>query len=92
MMIVMSDTCTINVSRSIINNSRSINNKNGVIINDTSRVVRMMPQLVASLTVDPRSFIYDRNMFIIQATGLLGMVLLKQKCFKETNALAYCTK
>ncbi len=76
MMIIMSDTITINVSRSGIDNSWSINYKNIVIINDTSRVVRMMPQLVASLTVDPRSFIYNLNLFIIQASGLLAMVLL----------------
>jgi hypothetical protein len=58
-------------SRSIIDNSRSIN--------DTTRVVRMM--VVSETTSwsisykchsnDSIGFIYDHNIFIIQATGLL---------------------
>jgi hypothetical protein len=67
MMIVISDACTINVSRSVINNSWSINYKNIMIVNDKSRVVRMTPQLVASLTDNSKSVIYDRTVFIIQA-------------------------
>jgi hypothetical protein len=42
---------TINVSRSIIDNSGSINFKNIMVINNTSRVGRMTPQLGASLTL-----------------------------------------
>ncbi len=38
-----------------------------MIINDDSRVVN---KLEASLTDDARVVIYDRHMFIIQATGL----------------------
>jgi hypothetical protein len=51
MMIVMSDACTTNVSRSVIDNSRSINYIKVIIANDTSRVVRMTTQLRASLTI-----------------------------------------
>ncbi len=51
MMIIMSDTCAINVLR-------SINYKKYYNVNDTSRVVRMAPQLGASLTDDYRSVIY----------------------------------
>jgi hypothetical protein len=47
----MSDNCTVHVSRSVIYSSRSINYKNIVIINDTSRVIRMTPQLGASLMI-----------------------------------------
>jgi hypothetical protein len=36
---------------SIIDISRSINYKNVMIVNDTSRVVKMMPQLGASLLI-----------------------------------------
>jgi hypothetical protein len=39
----MSDACTINVPRGVIDNCRSINFKNIKIANDTSRVVRMLP-------------------------------------------------
>ncbi len=70
-MILMSDDYTINVCKSIIGNSKSINYKNIMIVNDTSRVVRMMPQLGTSLTDYSRSIIYNCNMFIIQATGLI---------------------
>jgi hypothetical protein len=48
MMIVMSDPCTLNVSRRVIDDYRSINYQNIMILNDTSRVVRMMP---TSLTI-----------------------------------------
>jgi hypothetical protein len=43
-----------------------------MIINYTSRVIRMAPQFGASLPGNTRSVIYDCNMFIIQATGILG--------------------
>ncbi len=69
MTIVISDASTINVSRSVIDDSRSINYNNIMIVNDTSRVVRMIPQLGAPLSDDFRSVIYNRNMFIIQANG-----------------------
>ncbi len=65
MTIVISDACTLNVSRSTVDDSRSINYKNIMIVNDTSRVVRMRPQLGASLTNDSRSVIYYCNMFIM---------------------------
>jgi hypothetical protein len=58
---VVSDACTMNVSRSIIDNSRSINYKNILIINDASRVIRMMPQLGTSLTDDFISIIYKHK-------------------------------
>ncbi len=32
---------------------------------------KVMPQFGASLTYDSRVVIYDRNMFIIQATGMV---------------------
>jgi hypothetical protein len=42
-------------------------------VNDTSRMIidnsRVVVQIVASLTDDSRGDIYDRNMFIVQATG-----------------------
>jgi hypothetical protein len=60
----------INVSMSLINNYRRINYKNITIVNETTRVVRMTPQLGASLTDDSRSVIYNRNMFLIQVTVL----------------------
>ncbi len=41
-----------------------------MIINDTSGVFRMTPQLGVSLIDDPRIVIYDRNIFIMQATVL----------------------
>jgi hypothetical protein len=45
------------------------------IVNDTSRCViddsRVALQIVASLTDDSRGVIYDRNVFILQATGFL---------------------
>jgi hypothetical protein len=68
MTIVISDASTINVSRSVIDDSRSINYKNIMIVNHTSRVVRMTAQFGASLADDSRSVIYNRNMFIKQAT------------------------
>ncbi len=55
---------------SIIDSSRSISYRNITIVNDSSRVVSVTPQLGASLTNDSRSIIYDRDMFIIQAMGL----------------------
>ncbi len=51
MMIIMSDTCAINVLR-------SINYKIYYNVNHTFRVVRMAPQLGASLTDDSRNVIY----------------------------------
>ncbi len=51
---VVSDACTMNVSRSIIENSGSINYKNIFNANDASTVIRMMPQLWPSLTDDSR--------------------------------------
>jgi hypothetical protein len=65
----MSYASTINVSRSVIDDSRTTNYNNIIIVNDTSRVVRMMPQLGASLTDDSSCVIYNCNMFIIQANG-----------------------
>jgi len=67
MMIVMNEAFIIKDSMSIIDNYRSLNYKNIMIINYTSRVIRMMPQLGTSLTDDSRSVIYDCNMFIKQA-------------------------
>ncbi len=51
MTIVMSDDCTVHVSRSVIEGSRSINDKYIVIINVISRVIRMTPQHGASLMI-----------------------------------------
>ena len=46
--------------------------------NDISRIViddsRVLLQIVASLTDDSRGVIYNRNMFIVQATGLFPCV------------------
>jgi hypothetical protein len=61
----MSDACTINVSESIIDNSSRINYRNDMIINDTSRVIRMAPQLGALLPNETESVISDCNLFII---------------------------
>jgi hypothetical protein len=44
----------------------------------TSRVIRMMPQLGASLTDDSRSVICDRNTFIIQVTGVRSFIVKAQ--------------
>jgi hypothetical protein len=44
-------------SRSVIEDSRSIN--------DTSSLLKVMPQFVASLTDNSTVVIYDYNMFII---------------------------
>jgi len=66
----MSNACTINVLMSVIDDCSVINYKNIMVVNDTSRVIRMTTQLGASLTDDSRSIIYNHNMFIIQATGL----------------------
>ncbi len=43
------------------------------IVNDNSRVVN---KLEASLTDDPRVVIYDRHMFIVQATGVVKLFFL----------------
>jgi hypothetical protein len=44
-------------------------------VNDASRIIiddsRVMPQIVASLTDDSRGIIYDSNIFIVWATGLV---------------------
>ncbi len=49
-----------------------------IIVNDDSRVIN---KLEASLTDDARVVIYDRRMFIVQATGvnLIKPILLKSK-------------
>ncbi len=43
-------------------------------VNDTCRIViddsRVMLQIVASLTDDSRGIIYDRNVFLVQASAL----------------------
>ncbi len=70
MTIIMSDACTIYVLMTVIDDSSVINYKNIMVVNDTSRVIRMTTQLGASLTDDSRSIIHNHNMFIIQATGL----------------------
>jgi hypothetical protein len=70
----MSHACTINVSRSIIDNSGSINCKSIVIVSYICRVIKMMPQLGASITDNARSIIYHHNMFIMQATGLANWI------------------
>ncbi len=44
----MSEGCTRNDFRGVIDGSTSIHYKNIVIVNDTSRVIRMTPQLGAS--------------------------------------------
>ncbi len=59
----------VNISRNIIDDFKSINYKNIVIMKGTSRVIRMMPQLGESLADNSISAIYDRNIFIVQATG-----------------------
>ncbi len=65
-----------------------------------------MPQLGESLTDDSRSVIYNRNVFIIQATGLIyinkvlpivwNIILTRvesgKASTKVTNALAYQAK
>jgi hypothetical protein len=43
-----------------------------MIINDDSRVIN---KLEASLTDDARVIIYDRHMFIVQATGLTLQII-----------------
>ncbi len=49
-----------------------------MIVNDASRIVirdsRVTLQIVASLSDDSRGIIYDRNMFIVQATGVFILV------------------
>ncbi len=59
----------VNISRNILDDFKSINYKTIVIMNGTSRVIRMMPQLGESLADNSRSAIYDRNMLIVQANG-----------------------
>ncbi len=44
------------------------------IVNDNARIVN---KLDASLTDDTRVVIYDRQMFIVQATGLLLKIFLQ---------------
>ncbi len=45
-------------------------------VNDASKIAidnsRVMTQIVASLTNNSRGVIYNRNMFIVQATGYLA--------------------
>jgi len=66
----MSDAFNINVFKSVNEDSRSINYKNIIFVNDTSRAVRMMAQLGASLTDYSGSIIYSCNVFIVEATGV----------------------
>jgi hypothetical protein len=47
-----------------------------MIVNDNSRVIT---KLETSITDDTRVIIYDRHMFIVQATGLID------KCEKKKN-------
>ncbi len=56
------------------------------IVNDDSRVVN---KLEASLTDDARVIIYDRHMFIAQATGLTPQCQTGPKKARWTNTLAY---
>ncbi len=68
MTIIIRDAYTTNILWNVIDESRSINYKNIMIINYTYRLIRMTPQLGASLTDDFRSIIYNHTMFIIQPT------------------------
>ncbi len=43
-----------------------------MIVNDNSRVIN---KLETSLTNDARVIIYDRHVFIVQATGIVNVVL-----------------
>ncbi len=63
-MIVMIDTCTINVSLPKLVSSISI--------------VNMVPQFGASLTDDSRVIIDNCNMFIIKATSHVSTLCLRQ--------------
>jgi hypothetical protein len=56
------------------------------IVNDDSRVIN---KLEASLTDDTRVIIYDRHMFIVQATA---NIRLSWKGLAGTNTLAYNEK
>ncbi len=49
------------------------------IVNDDSRVIN---KLEASLTDDTRVVIYDRHMFIVQATGLKLLKIFVEKKLK----------
>ncbi len=49
------------------------------IINDDSRVIN---KLEASLTDDARVVIYDRHMFIVQATGSIPIPAKLKKFYK----------
>jgi len=53
------------------------------IVNDDSRIIK---KLEASLTDDARVVIYDRQMFIVQATGFRG----KGKLRDYENAMQNC--
>ncbi len=53
----------------------SVNDTSMIIIDDT----RVMLQTVASLTDDSRGVIYDRSMFIEQATGQCLVASGKEK-------------
>ena len=44
--------------------------KHIMIIDDNSRVIRMMLKIVASLYDNSRGVIYNSNMFIVQTTGI----------------------
>ncbi len=52
-----------------------------MIINDDARIIN---KLDASLTDDSRVVIYDRHMFIVQATALM-----KKGLFEHKSALAF---
>jgi hypothetical protein len=58
-MIVVSDACTINIM--------SVNDDSSIVIDDS----RVMLQMVEPLTDDSRGTIYEHNMYIVQATGLV---------------------
>ncbi len=49
----------------------SVNVASEIIIEDS----RVMPQIVASLTEDSRGVIYNQNLFIVQATDWLLLIL-----------------
>ncbi len=59
-------------------------------VNDTSRIIidnsRVVVQIVASLTDDSRRVIYDRNMFIVLATGPWNKSYIT--FFLDTDAVA----
>ncbi len=63
-------------------------------VNDASRIIignsRVTIRVVASLTDDSRGVIYDRNVFIVQATGC-GLAKLLTNIFKAECILGAIT-